>query len=178
MKFSLLHHRLNLSLFKLIGIGLHNLIALTLRKSLVRGSVVLLLRYNLCRWCLVIHLKLITPAHTAIVKVFQLSIIWIVFKRHRWVEQLHHLTWPLKFSLIVVTWTIFFSLSRLLRLVFLDESDLGLKDFAWILLLHLVLILGNLYGWSELLWSDLVVSCHWLRIWQVYQVILIGIFNC
>ena len=108
---------------------------------------------------------LIASAHAAIVKIFQASVVRVVFKRHRWVEHFNHLTWLLKFTSIVTGAVLRYV--RYFRLILFNKADLCLEDLAGILVLHLVLIPWLFNRRSELLWSDLIVACHWFWIYDV-----------
>lgn len=111
-----------------------------------------------CMWLHLIHVlrHFIALIHATIIKIFKLSVLRVVFKRHCRVEHFYHFTgfWKIHLLLLLGSWL--WNL-RNFRLICLDETDLALKDLTWVFKVNHVLISWNFYGRSELLWLNLVV---------------------
>ena len=159
---------LHLSPLKLVGICLHNLITFAIVKTW--GTVYsfwLPIRVLIRFFYLGIRMVRIALVFRAIFKVFQGTVVGVIFKRHCRMEHLYHFTWHWEFSwLIRRLWILrvnnLLSVVLPLRLIFLNEANLCSKYSTWILLLHLVLVYRLFDCWLQLFRFDLSMT-HYRR---------------
>lgn len=182
--FSILLH---LSSFKLVGICLHDLIAFTVVKTwraiysfrLPIQVVLIRLFYLVTRL-----VQIVVLAFWAVFKVFQGTVVGVIFKRNCRVEHLNHFTWQWEFIwLLRRLWILRVDNNLLsvivlpLRLIFLNEANLCSKYSAWILLLHLVLVYRLFNCWLQLFRFNLSMTHDRGRVVNIDEIVFVQVFN-
>lgn len=132
-----------------------------LRVVLIGAIRILVVDLLLIKSQLLYHLILvlwyfIALIHATIIKILKLSVLRVVFERHRRVEHFYHFAgfWKIHLLLLLRSWL--WNL-RNFRLICLHEANLALKNLTWVLKVNHILILWHLNGRSELLWLNLVM---------------------
>lgn len=89
------------------------------------------------------------------IKVIHHLILLHLLLMHMWVKHLVHLVGLLRLKLLLDLLVVLEVLGSrqlgIIWLILLNEPDLALKDFAWVLLMHLVLVSRHFDGRSQLL---------------------------
>ena len=174
---------LHLSPLKLIGICLHYLITFAVVKTCGTVYSFWLPIYVLIRFFhLVIGMVRITLVFRAIFKIFQGTVVGVIFKRHCRVEHFYHFTRHREFRWLI-RWLWILRVNNLLgvvlalRLIVLNEANLCPKYPAWIFLLHLVLVYRLFYCWLQLFRFDLSMTHYRRWVVNIDKIVFVQVFN-